>query len=154
MQYSAGSVFFQWVFVCGILQLLCWSVSSQCLLSVSLCGNLQLLSVSLCSILQLLCRCVISCSCCAGLRLLSVSLCGILQLLCWSVTSQCVFVWYPAAVVLVCDFTNLSTLTHATQWLQDAQDANTGADMIVMMVVNKRDMVVSCKTAYAGGYCR
>lgn len=47
------------------------------------------------------------------------------------------------AVVLVCDFTNLSTLTHATQWLQDAQDANTGTghDMMVLLVVNKRDMV-------------
>ena len=51
----------------------------------------------------------------------------------------------PTAVVLVCDFTNLSTLTHAAQWLQDAQDANpaSGHDMMVMLVVNKRDMVVS-----------
>ncbi|KAF2369003.1 Small GTP-binding protein domain [Trinorchestia longiramus] len=47
------------------------------------------------------------------------------------------------AVVLVCDVTNVSTLTHAAQWLQDAQDANpnTQQDMMVMLVVNKRDMV-------------
>uniref|UniRef100_A0A6A7G363 Ras-related protein Rab-34-like n=2 Tax=Hirondellea gigas TaxID=1518452 RepID=A0A6A7G363_9CRUS len=49
-----------------------------------------------------------------------------------------------SAVVLVCDVSNMSTLTHAAQWLQDAQDANpsnSGHDMKVMLVVNKRDMV-------------
>ena len=48
-----------------------------------------------------------------------------------------------AAIVLGCDFTNMVTLSHASQWLQDARDANPGTDMVVMLAVNKQDLVVS-----------
>jgi len=45
------------------------------------------------------------------------------------------------AVVLVCDFTNISTLSHATQWLEDAKTSNRGGDLVVLLVCNKRDAV-------------
>lgn len=50
------------------------------------------------------------------------------------------------AIIVVFDFTNISTLSHCKQWLKEALNASGNEDPFIFLVGTKKDLVVGIKS--------
>lgn len=57
------------------------------------------------------------------------------------------WIWFfILAVMVVFDVTNVVTLAHTAQWLEEAREANINSCPLVFLVGTKRDLMVSCSS--------
>lgn len=54
----------------------------------------------------------------------------------------CILCFFVSVVMVVFDVTNIVTLAHTAQWLEEAKQANEGSNPLIFLVGTKRDLMV------------